>query len=38
MQESYSKRMNIVIHGITEDTSKAWESREETEAKFQKFV
>ena len=38
MQESYNKRLNILIHGIKEDKNKAWETRDETKAKFNNFV
>ena len=30
--------MNILIHGIKEDDNKAWETRDETKAKFNNFV
>ena len=36
MQESYAKRLNILVHGITEDYP--WEKREETVTKFQSFL
>ena len=38
MQESYNKQLNILIHGIKEDDNKAWETRDETKAKFNNFV
>ena len=38
MQESYNKRLYILVHGIKEDDNKVWETREETIAKFTKFV
>ena len=34
MQESYSKRLNVLIHGIKEDEGNAWEKREATVQKF----
>lgn len=37
-QELYSKRFNLLIHGISEDTSKKWESQDETEEKFNDFI
>ena len=36
MQESYAKRLNILIHGIKEDHP--WEKREETVTKFQNIL
>ena len=38
MQESYSKRLNVLIHGIEEDESNTWEKREETVQKFETFL
>lgn len=38
MQESYNKRLNVIIHGVKEDVGKAWETRAETIEKFQNFV
>ena len=38
MKESYDKRLNVLIHGVKEDVSNAWEKREETMAKFREFV
>ena len=38
MQESYDKRLNILIHGIRENSNNAWEKREETIAKFKNFL
>ena len=36
MQESYAKRLNILVHGIKEDQH--WEKREETVTKFRNFL
>ena len=36
-KEAYSKRLNLLIHGLTEST-KPWEKREETVEKYEKFV
>ena len=36
MQESYAKRLNILVHGIKEDQH--WEKREKTVTKFQNFL
>ena len=36
MQESYAKRLNILVHGIKEDHP--WEKRGETVTKFQNFL
>ena len=33
-----SKRMNILIHGIEEDTKSVWESNVETRLKFNNFI
>ena len=30
MKESYDKRLNILIHGIQEDSNNVWEKREKT--------
>ena len=38
MPESCNKRLNMLIHGIKEDDNKAWETRDETKAKFNNFV
>jgi len=38
MQESYDKRLNILIHGIKEDGDNVWEKREKTIEKFQDFL
>ena len=37
MQESYDKRLNILLHGVTEDSNSAWEKKEKTIEKFQDF-
>ena len=38
MRENYEKRMNILIHGIEEDTKSVWESNLETRLKFNNFI
>ena len=38
MKESYSKKLNILIHGLAEDESTVWEKRETTLQIFQKFL
>ena len=38
MQESYEKRLNILIHSLKEDKSNAWEKREDTIYKFKTFL
>ena len=38
MRENYEKRMNILIHGIEEDTKSVWESNVETRLKFNNFI
>ena len=38
MQESYQKRMNILVHGIEEDQECAWETRKKTAEKFDHFL
>ena len=38
MQESYNKRLIILINGIKEDDNKAWKTRDEAKAKFNNFV
>ena len=35
MQESYNKRLNILIHGVKEDSDCAWEKKEKTLERFQ---
>ena len=37
MQESFNKRLNVLIHGIKEDEGNAWEKREATVQKFKTF-
>jgi len=37
-RELYSKRFNYLIHGIPESSENAWETREQTEKLFRKFV
>ena len=37
-RELYSKRFNYLIHGIPESTGNAWETRQQTERLFRKFV
>ena len=38
MQESYDKRLNILIHGVKEDSISRWEKHETTDIKFQDFL
>jgi len=38
MQESYNKRLNVLIHGVKEEADKVWETRDETSKKFKKFL
>ena len=38
MKKSYEKRFNILIHGLEEDHSSAWESRQETLQIIHKFM
>ena len=38
MQESYDKRLNILIHGIKEDNDSPWEKHDTTVTKFQEFL
>ena len=38
MQDSYNKRLNVLIHGIKEDEGNAWEKREATVQKFKTFL
>ena len=38
MRENYEKRINILIHGIEEDTKSVWESNIETRHKFNNFI
>ena len=37
-RELYSKRFNYLIHGIPESTGNAWETRQQIERLFRKFV
>ena len=37
-KEAYSKQLNLLVHGLVEDESVAWEKREETEAILNKFL
>ena len=37
-KEIYDKRFNLLIHGIEEDTESAWETKQESENKFQQFL
>ena len=36
--ESYSKRLNLLIHGLDETTNTVWESKAETSATFNSFL
>ena len=36
--EAYSKRLNILIHGIEEHSTNPWETREETRTKLNNFL
>ena len=38
MQESYSERLNIFIHGIEEDEDSVWESHQKIPEKFDEFL
>ena len=38
MQESYDERLNILIHGVKEDSVSPWEKHETTGTKFQDFL
>ena len=38
MQESYNKRLNILVHGVKEDRDNAWETRGRTIQKFEKSL
>ena len=38
MQESYKKRLNILIHGIEEDEDSVWESHQKTLETFAEFL
>ena len=38
MQESYDKRLNILIHGTKEDNDSPWEKQDTTVTKFQEFL
>ena len=35
--EAYSKRFNLLVHGLSKDANSAWESREKTEEIFRSF-
>ena len=37
-RELYSKRFNYLIHGIPESSDNVWETRQQTEKLFRKFV
>ena len=37
MKESYDKRLNILIHGVKEDSVSSWEKHQTTVTKFQDF-
>ena len=37
MQESYDKRLNILIHGVTEDSDCAWEKKEKFQDIFEEW-
>jgi len=37
MKERYSKRMNILIHGVEEETDSSWKAHDQTRAKFENF-
>jgi len=37
-KDTYSKRFNLLIHGLKENKDKAWETREEMEEIFLKFL
>jgi len=37
-KDAYSKRFNLIIHGLEENKNKPWETREKTEAIFAKFL
>ena len=38
MRESYEKRMNILIHGLSENFTSAWETRETTKSVIYQFM
>ena len=38
MQESYNKRLNILVHGVEEDSDSTWETHETTFKKFDEFL
>ena len=38
MQESYDKRLNILVHGVKEDSDNVWEKRDKTIEKFEQFL
>ena len=38
MQDSYNKRLNILIHGVEENERSVWENHEETLQKFENFL
>ena len=38
MQESYNKRMNILIHGVEENEENVWENYQQTLQKFDNFL
>ena len=37
-REAYSKRFNLLVHGIDEEENNAWETRSTTETKLKKFL
>ena len=37
-KEAYSKRLNLLVHGLPESMDSAWETREETIQVFNKFM
>ena len=38
MQESYNKRLNLLIYGIQEDDKQVWEKRNVTISKLENFL
>ena len=38
MQESYDERLNILVHGVKEDSDNVWEKRDKTIKKFEQFL
>ena len=38
MQESYDKRLNVLFHGLEENSNSAWETRDETLKILQNFM